>query len=129
MDSRPGVTSVLLVNTGALPMPYIAAQSWGYNDHFQPGVSTSLAFDTLSGVLEPGAVLDITSSYSADVVALLGSAEPFSAAEPWATYDEGTIPWPQGVAGSGGATTMYVAEIEVPYTDMGFACERLFQVW
>jgi hypothetical protein len=58
--------------------------------------------------------VDITSVYFGGVVAILGSAEPFSNANRYVS-DEGTIPWPKGVSGSEGATTMNVAEISVPY--------------
>jgi hypothetical protein len=49
-----------------------------------------------------------------DLTALLGSSLPFSSpdAGKYAT-DEGTIPWPNGVSGSDGATVMNVAQIDV----------------
>jgi len=107
-----GVTSAVLVNTGQLPMAYIAASLWN-GTGYVPGVLTGDP-SQLVGVLNAGAQVDITSVYNGGIVAVLGSADPFSSPAA-AKYesDEGTIPWPAGVAGSGGATQMQVAEIEM----------------
>jgi len=118
-----GVTSVYLVNTGQVPVAYYATDAWlGMN--YVPGVLTGASFE-VAGVMDPGSMVDITSVYDGGITALLGSAEPFS--NPDANRylsDEGTIPWPAGVAGSGGATQMQIAEIEVfP------ACRIAIQVW
>jgi hypothetical protein len=111
-------------------MPYLAAQSWELGVHYEPDAPVTCAFGPcLSGVLEPGAVLDITSTYNEGVVALLGSADPFSTADASSAYDEGTIPWPSGVAGSGGATTMQIAEISVPTNGPSFMCHVSEQAW
>jgi hypothetical protein len=58
--------------------------------------------------------VDITSAYVGGIVAVLGSSHPF--VDPDAgkyVADGATIPWPAGVTGSGGASQMYVAEIEI----------------
>jgi hypothetical protein len=111
----PGLT-VLIVNTGTLPMPYTVETLWdtsGGADGYPPGVNFGDS-NELSGVLAPGASVDISSVYVGGITAVLGSAEPFSNPDAGKyVADEGTIPWPAGVAGSGGATTMYVAEIEI----------------
>jgi hypothetical protein len=110
----PGVESALIVNTGTLPMAYLVQSLWNGFSHYVPGVPTGDGHQ-LAGVLDPGAQLDITSVYTGGAVALLGSAEPFSSPDAGKyVSDEGTIPWPAGVSGSGGAATMYIAEIEVP---------------
>jgi hypothetical protein len=57
------------------------------------------------------------------ITAVLGSSEPFSNMSHYAS-DEGTIPWPSGVGGSGGATQMYVAEINIVT-----ACQMPTIVW
>jgi hypothetical protein len=68
----------------------------------------------LAGVIGPGQQVDISSVYVGGITALLGSAEPFTDPDAGTPYaDEGIIPWPLDVAGSGGSTTMYTAEIEV----------------
>jgi hypothetical protein len=105
----PGIESVVLANTGALDMAYIAGPFW--NSPEVPGGYPG--GDYGAGVLAPGAYVDITSFYNTGVVAIVGSAETFSASDAAYASDEGSIPWPLGVAGSGGATTMNVAEIEV----------------
>jgi hypothetical protein len=110
-----GIHSVVIVNTGTLPMPYLAQSYW--NGNAVPGGLTGQTYQ-LAGVLEPGQQVDITSVYLPGIVALLGSAEPFSSAAGGYAADEGSIPWPLGVSGSGGSATMYVAEIEVPYSPM-----------
>ena len=82
----------------------------------------------LVGTLEPGEQVDITSVYDASgggIVAIVGSADPFSSPDAGKyAGDEGTIPWPAGVAGSGGATEMRVAELEVVSS-----CKKADVVW
>jgi hypothetical protein len=126
----PGVKSVLVVNTGALPMPYIVTSSWNAIGGYVPGVQPGCApLKCLAGVLDPGRVLDITSVYDMGIVAVLGSSDPFSSPDAGKyVSDEGTIPWPAGVAGSGGAATMYVAEIEVP-TVPPSTCQIASKIW
>jgi hypothetical protein len=103
----PGITSVVIVNTGALAMAYIAGPYWSGQNYVPGGYPGG---DYTAGVLAPGAYVDITAFYNTGIV---GSAEPFSSADAGYAADEGIIPWPLGVPGSGGATNMYVAEIEV----------------
>jgi hypothetical protein len=122
----PGVTSVIIVNTSTLPMPYVARSGWSVGSHYVPGVSSDS--QDLAGVLDPGAQIDITSVYVSGAVALLGSAESFSSADASFASDEGTIPWPAGVIGAGDATTMHVAEIEVPSSPQS-TCAAAFQAW
>jgi hypothetical protein len=109
-------------------MPYLAQSLWDLGSHYVPGVSTGNSYQ-LAGVLDPGAQLDITSVYTGGVVAILGSAKPFSSPnEGKYVSDEGTIPWPRGVSGNGGAGTMYVAEIEVPTAPQS-SCKAVSQYW
>ena len=110
--SCPGVDSVVLVNTGALPMPYVVGSGWIEGAFYPPGVTPGGTLQ-VAGVLKPGAKVNITAVYQQGIVGAVGSAEPFSSLDATYASDEGTIPWPSGVAGSGGATTMYVAEIVV----------------
>jgi len=60
----------------------------------------------------PAEIVDV---HQEGYVALLGSAEPFSASDAGYAADEGEIPWPVGVDGSGGSSIMYVAQVYVPY--------------
>jgi hypothetical protein len=94
-------------------MPYLAQAWWSVGSNV-PGGATG-ASQQLAGVLDPGAQVDITSVYLEGYVALLGSAEPLSGSAAGYTADDGEIPWPAGIAGSGGSSTMYVAQLYVPY--------------
>ena len=83
----------------------------------------------LVGVLSPGAQVDITSvytgAYTGGAVAVLGSVNPFSYPDAGKYLsDEGVVPWPAGVSGSGGAAQMQVAQIEVRN-----ACGKANPVW
>jgi hypothetical protein len=119
----PGIESAYVVNTGTLPMAYVAQSYWNPGVS-TPGVPTGDPFQ-LAGVLAPGEQVDITSVYVGGITAILGSAEPFSDPDGGKPVgDEGIIPWPLGVAGGGGATQMYVAEIE-QYP----SCEAVFHAW
>jgi hypothetical protein len=114
MAPCPGL-SVLLGNTGQYPVAYTAQTTWnvGGGAGQPPGVPFG-NMGELSGVLNPGEAVDITSVYAGGIVAVLGSSHPF--VDPDAgkyVADEGMIPWPAGVPGSGGASEMYVAEIEI----------------
>jgi hypothetical protein len=116
------VTSVYVVNTGNVQVAYYATDSW--SGGYVPGVPTG-ATPELAGVLSPGAYVDITSVFSGGITALLGSAEPFSPQDAGQyAFDEGTIPWPVGVPGSGGAPNMHVAQIDVEAV-----CVKPFQQW
>lgn len=104
----PGITSALLVNTGQVPLAYTAKALWN-DTGYPPGVQFGEQYE-LSGVLSPADRVDITSVFLGGIVAVLGSSEPFSDGSHYVS-DEGTIGWPAGVAGSDGATQMYVAQI------------------
>jgi hypothetical protein len=126
MQSHPHVA---LENTGAVPLAYNALSSWNIAPPNLPGVANG-ATNQLVGVLAPGAQVDITSVFTATaaggggIIAVLGSAAPFHS-PPRSFFDEGTIPWPMGVAGSGGASTMYVVQL----TD-STGCQQAFsQFW
>jgi hypothetical protein len=123
----PGITSAVIVNTSTLPMPYVARSGWNLGSHYVPGITSGDA-NELAGVLDPGAQVDITSVYVSGTVALVGSAESFSSVDASFASDEGTIPWPSGVSGSNGATTMHVAEIEVPSSPQS-TCTAAYQAW
>jgi hypothetical protein len=107
----PGITSVVIENTGQVSVAYIAQSTWNLPNHYEPGVPTGEA-DQLVGVLAPGARVDITSVFAGEITALLGSSAPFSSPGKNVS-DEGTIPWPAGVAGSGGSQFMSLAEINM----------------
>jgi len=122
MPPCPGVNSALIVNTGDVPLAYTAQPLWN-GDGYAPGVDFG---DTgeLAGVLSPGGQVDITAAYLGGIIAVLGSAAPFSNDPNKYVADEGTIPWPAGVAGSGGATQMNVAQIELVTS-----CNKPNPVW
>jgi len=120
-----GINSVLIFNTGSVPLAYTAQSTWDTGaTAYVPGVAFS-GQNAVAGVLNPGAYADITSVYVGELTALLGSSLPFSApdAGKYAT-DEGTIPWPGGVSGSDGATVMNVAQI-----DVDTACGLYTNLW
>jgi hypothetical protein len=120
----PGVTSAVVKNTGQVPIAYIALPRWSGGAHYVPGVLTGDP-NELTGVLDPDEQIDITASFAGGSTALLGSAASFSNPDAGKYLsDEGTIPWPAGVRGSGGATQMSLAEIEVRG-----ACMIANQVW
>jgi hypothetical protein len=122
-----GIDTVLLVNTGALPLAYVFGRYWNIGGAQEPGVASSLPSDAnaVGGVLEPGGSVSFASSYLGQITGLVGSAEPFSSPDGGvAIADEGTIFWPEGVAGSGGSMVMHVAEIEV-YP----SCQSVAQAW
>jgi hypothetical protein len=119
----PGATSVILTNTGQVPMAYVAHAFWN-GAGYRPGVATGEA-NELVGVLSPGAQVDITPVYQGRIVAVLGSANPFSYPDAGKYLsDEGVVPWPAGVSGSGGAAQMQVAEIEIVDS-----CRKAAPVW
>jgi hypothetical protein len=113
--------STMLVNTGDVPLAYLAQALWTFAVHYEPGVAS--APSQLVGVLAPGAQVDLSSVYAGGIVALVGRRRPFSDAT---AEDEGAIAWPPGVE-SGGATEMYVAEITVPSWSPG--CTTVTQAW
>ena len=113
-------TTVRLQNTGTTPIAYIARKSWTLGVKYEPGVATGDA-DELTGVLDAGATVDITTAYAGGITALLGSAGAFSTS---GAMDEGTIAWPSGVTGANGAATMQLAEIEVEGS-----CTGAHSVW
>jgi hypothetical protein len=109
-----GVKSAYIVNTGTLPLAYVAQSLWSAGQ--QPGVLTGSTYQ-LAGVLMPGTQVDITPVYVGGYTAIVGSSEPFSSLDSGHPVgDEGSILWPPGVTGSGGASLMYVAQIEVPFS-------------
>ncbi len=116
-DAAPyctGVASAVIVDTGDVPLAYTAETIWdGARSEYPPGVDFGDPGE-LSGVLQPGGQVDVSSIYAGGVVAVLGSSMPFSA--PSASRfvsDEGMIAWPPGVQGSEGSSVMYATEIEV----------------
>jgi hypothetical protein len=121
----PGLRT-LLINTGQYAVAYTAQTSWqvGGGSGQPPGVPFGNVGE-LSGVLNPGDDIDITSVYVGGITAVLGSSHPF--VDPDAgkyVADGATIPWPAGVAGSDGASQMYVAEVEIVA-----ACQSPSVVW
>jgi len=123
-NGPPGCSGVLkayLVNTGHVPVAYYATNAW--SSGYVPGELTGAQYE-LAGVLSAGAQVNITSVFDGGLTALVGSAEPFSEPDAGYAFDEGSIPWPHGVSGSGGATTMYVALVDVQPS-----CIRVAQQW
>jgi hypothetical protein len=109
------VASEIIANSGNVPLAYTALAFYGdESGPFPPGVDFGDPSE-LSGVLAPGAEINIASSFVGNfgVVAELGASEPFSEADAGRyVTDEGTIPWPEGVPGSQGSAVMYVAQID-----------------
>jgi hypothetical protein len=125
----PGIDSAYIVNTGTLPLAYVAQSLWGAAvkpGTELPGVLTGESYQ-LAGVLAPGKQVDITSVYTGGYAAMLGSAEPFSSGTSWG--DEGTIPWPAGVPGTGGASIMHVAQVYVPISSLPPSCLGETKYW
>jgi hypothetical protein len=117
-------THVYLRNTGGVPLAYTANQGWQGGVVYPPGVPTGQSGE-LSGVLAPGASVNVTSAYHDGTVGDVGASKPFSVyGGGYAPQDEGTIPWPLGVSGSGGATNMYVAGI-----NMDSSCSPVGPIW
>jgi hypothetical protein len=111
----PGISSVLLLNTGAVPLAYTIQPLWMVGGSgYPPGVQFGDAME-LSGVLSPGERVEAAQSYLGGITAVLGASEPFSNQSHYVS-DEGTIPWPAGVAGSNGSTTMNVAVLTTAYS-------------
>jgi hypothetical protein len=110
----------VIKNSGPVPLAYTAQATWSGPQ--PPGVNFGNAYE-LSGVLQPGEQVDILPVYIGGVTAVLGASLPFSDAGKFAS-DEGTIPWPAGVPGSGGATTMHVSQITVLT-----ACQNITPEW
>jgi len=107
----PGTVSALIVNTGQVPLAYTAQAVWSLPASYPPGVNFGEPGE-LVGVLSPGARVDVASVLAGGIVAVVGASEPFSNMGHYVS-DEGMLPWPAGVAGSGGSMTMYVAEINL----------------
>jgi hypothetical protein len=110
----PGLRT-LLINTGQYAVAYTAQTIWQVAGGAgqPPGVPFG-NMGELSGVLNPGDEVDITSVYVGGITAVLGSSRPFVDPDAGKYVADGAmIPWPAGVAGSDGASQMYVAEIEI----------------
>jgi hypothetical protein len=123
MPPCPGVTSARLVNTGQVPVAYIAAAWWSATGYV-PGVLTGDP-GQLAGVIDPGGQVDISSVYTGGITAVLGSSKPFSSPDAGRyASDEGVIPWPAGVHGNSGGATMWLAEIE-----LRTACGMADKIW
>jgi hypothetical protein len=112
--SVPSTATVTLRNMGSVPLAYIAEPT-GYIGGvvYTPGVPTSQASEEV-GVLAPGDTANLAlGGIGGNTIALIGSSKPFSIYDGgFAPADEWTISWPMGVDGSGGSSTMYVADIE-----------------
>ena len=113
-----GYKTIAVKNTSSIPMAFILRREWSLGTHYQPGVPTGSGGE-IAGVLAPGQSVDFTSLYPAAlqpaIVAILGSQERFLDPEAGAKPGVGQIPWPEGVAGSGGATSMRVIEVTLDY--------------
>jgi hypothetical protein len=107
LQTCPDGTTAVLLNIGTVPIAYTARSLWSIP--YPPGVATGEP-NVLVGVLAPQTQIDITSVFVGGITAIVGSAEPFSNPDAGRyNGDEGVIPWPGGVAGSGGAGQMWVA--------------------
>jgi hypothetical protein len=110
------ITSVILKNTGAVPMPFTAQPTW--SSGYIPGIATGDDRQVV-GTLAPDGEADISSAFSPGVgnygatIAIVGGSLPFSDFDAHYVSDEGTVPWPGGLDGSGGASQMWVAQIDV----------------
>jgi len=120
-DPCPGVTSVLLTNTGNVPFYVTAADDWPNAGSYLPGVPTGVP-NQIAEEIAPGAGQYLDSLFGVGLIVLLGSSEPFSL--PGEQSDQGAIPWPANVAGSNGSAQMWLAEIELTK-----ACQTVNKVW
>jgi hypothetical protein len=125
--SSCAIRSVILKNTGPVPMPYTAQPQWSTG--FIPGIATG-DVGQIVGTLAPGAEADISAAFNASVgsyggaLAIVGGSLPFSRYDAHYVSDEGTVPWPAGLDGGGGASQMWVAQI-----DMEPSCRLAAPVW
>jgi hypothetical protein len=104
----------LLINTGQYAVAYTAQTNWEVGGSGEPPGVPFGNMGELSGVLDPGDQVDIMSVYAGGITAVLGSSHPFVDPDAGKYLADGAmIPWPAGVAGSDGASQMYVAEIEI----------------
>jgi hypothetical protein len=117
----PGVTSVLLSNTGSVLVYYTASDNWPHAGSYVPGVATGDP-NQMAGGLEPGTGQYLDSFFGAGMIVLLGSSEPFS--PPDNASDEGVIPWPANLAGSNGSSQMWLAEVEFTTE-----CQMVTKLW
>lgn len=108
--SQAKAGTAAIKNVGGVPIAFVARQEWQLGVQYPPGVSTG-GVGELTGVLEPGQSIDITTVYTNGIIAVLGSSAPFLGPDAGAKVDEGVIPWPNGVPGSEGANEMQVIEI------------------
>jgi hypothetical protein len=106
--------TVTVRNTGGVPLAYIAEQmGWILGVTYSPGVPTGESGEEV-GVLAPGQSVDLVlqACTGSCLIGLVGSSKPLSVRDGgFAAADEKTIAWPQGVAGSDGSSTMYVAAV------------------
>lgn len=124
----PEPSSVAIQNTGPTDLAYLVEQQWYIGE--TPG-RAGVGPTELYGVLAPGQQVDITVEFGAGLmeyqggtVAILGSWAPFSPPNLSTAYDdEGTIAWPNSVAGSNGESSMHVAQIDIG------PCERINGFW
>jgi hypothetical protein len=107
----PPGTFVVLENSSAFPIAYAAQPFWTAPAP-PPGVMTGESTRE-SGFLQPGEEVDISQVFNAGTVALVGSVQPFADLDARYLSDVGSVPWPGGVPGSGGASQMQIAEIEI----------------
>jgi hypothetical protein len=113
--------TAILKNTGPVPLAYLTETNvWYGGAQYIPDVPTGSPGE-LVGVIAPGAQANISGF---NTYVLLGSSLPFSVQGDRTIQDEGTIPWPAGVPGSGGATVMQLAQM-----DIDNSCRPVAPLW
>lgn len=106
---------VILRNTGAFPVAYIARRSWGQTAYV-PNQPTDGRDGELTGVLEAGDPRDISIAFDGGVVLIMGSVHPFDAAALTSPLrDEGKLAYGRSMLGAfatGGE--LFAAQVSAP---------------
>jgi hypothetical protein len=112
-----------------VPLAFNVQATWNSIPPNTPGVSTSNPSVQRVGVIAPGTQIDVSLTFGDmpaigdGLIALLGSSLPFSTTT-CPLFDQGTIPWPVGVDGGGGASTMFVVQLAASN-----GCQVFAQFW
>lgn len=111
--------TVILHNTGAFPVAYIARRSWG-QIAYVPNQPTDGTQGELTGVLEAGEQRDISNAFDGGIVLVMGSVHPFDAAALTAPLrDEGKLAYGRAMLGAfatGGE--LFAAQVSAPTATM-----------
>ena len=98
---RSTTRMVILRNTGAFPVAYIARRSWLSQIDYVPNQMTDGLRGEITGVLGAGEQRDISTAFDGGVVLIMGSVHPFAAAALTAPLsDEGRLAYAPTMLGT-----------------------------